>query len=115
MKDAAQRPVPERTVVFVVAGAGSEFREAVITNHAGEAILDNLALPAGDYTVTAYFGGIPTLDLDDVQYGDSSATGKLKVNPGNAAPTTGDDAVKSLAESRSRSPYSPTTTTWMAI
>ncbi len=65
LKDAAQRPVPERTVVFVVAGAGSEFREAVITNHAGEAILDNLALPAGDYTVTAYFGGIPTLDLDD--------------------------------------------------
>jgi hypothetical protein len=74
----------EKTVIFVITGSAGSASIPSITNLTGQAVLGNLPLPPGDYTVSAYFGqtvtlddGKTTLDLRDERYGPSSANGTL--------------------------------------
>jgi hypothetical protein len=73
LTDEFGRPLNERkTVFFVVAGGGGTF--PVVTDPAGQAILGDLPLPPGLYSVTAYFNGdipgvtTPGNPLSDVRY-----------------------------------------------
>jgi hypothetical protein len=81
----------QKTVFFVVSGSAGTYRTSVITDYAGRARLGPVPLPAGAYTVNAYFGRTITLDngqsltLADDLYGDSAATGTLTVTQEDAA------------------------------
>ena len=93
LADAAGNHLAEETMFFVVTGVSGSQSVAVITDFAGQAALENVNLPFGSYTVTAYFSGsiIPgTLVLDDARYTPSTATGSLALI--NNAPSVGDDA-----------------------
>jgi hypothetical protein len=83
LADANGRPLPEKTVIFVVSGPNGSASAAAITDFAGQASLVNLPLPPGSYTVSAVFGAPVTLhtgevlDLADERYSASSASGEL--------------------------------------
>ncbi|MGH2521700.1 MAG: Ig-like domain-containing protein, partial [Anaerolineales bacterium] len=82
LKDAAGRPLSEKTVFFVVSGTDGSYGVAVITDFAGRATLDRVPLPVGSYTINAYFSGIiplpaGTLSLDDERYQPATTTGSL--------------------------------------
>ncbi|HEX6383696.1 MAG TPA: Ig-like domain-containing protein, partial [Anaerolineae bacterium] len=95
LTDTNDRVIPERPVVIVFDGAGGGVAvgvEIVVTNHAGEAIIERIALPVASYTVKAYFSGQftvggETFAQEDAFYNPSSATGTLTITPGNIAPT----------------------------
>jgi hypothetical protein len=57
LRDATLRAVSERTVIFMLTGSGGAFSQAVSTNDAGQARLDAVPLPPGEYQVAVYFGG----------------------------------------------------------
>jgi hypothetical protein len=85
LKDAAGRPLGQKTVFFVVQGNGSSFSTSTITDYAGQGFLDAAPLPGGSYTVDAYFAGtIPlpegALTLDDERFLPSSASSALELN-----------------------------------
>ena len=82
--DSAGQPLLQKTVVFVVAGAGGTQTVTGFTNNAGQAALGAVTLPAGSYAVTAYFGTVisPTLDLTDDLYAGSTATATLTLSGG---------------------------------
>ena len=87
LSDGTGRLLRERTVVFVVSGANESTSQTVITNYLGEAPLEALDLPAGEYNLKAYFGGFvtlddnqTTLDLTDVRYQSSKAVGTVVLN-----------------------------------
>jgi VCBS repeat-containing protein len=92
---AGGRRLNEKTVFFVVTGAGGSLSRAVITNHEGTAVLGNLHLPVGSYNVTAYFSGLITLHsgiqltLDDAHYFPTTAVGTITIL--NSPPQAGDD------------------------
>jgi hypothetical protein len=75
-------PVGLRTVWFVVSGTGGTtggWTTTVTTNYLGQATLGVIPLPAGSYTVAAYFEGtfelLPTsttVTLTDSTYGESA-------------------------------------------
>ncbi|MEK7325430.1 MAG: Ig-like domain-containing protein, partial [Chloroflexota bacterium] len=95
LTDAADSPnhLAEETVFFVITGESGSQSVAVITDYAGRAVLSDVSLPFGSYTVNAYFSGsiIPgTLVLDDARYEPSTATGSLALI--NNVPSVGDDA-----------------------
>jgi hypothetical protein len=88
LADANGRPLPEKTVMFVVSGPNGSASTAAITNFAGQASLGALPLPPGSYTVRAVFAGPVTLhsgevlSLVDERYAASSAGGDLiLINP----------------------------------
>ena len=92
LRDAALRAISERTVIFVLTGSSGAFRQAVSTNYAGQARLDALPLPPGEYQVAAYFAGrVPLpgqpLTLEDNYYNPATAASRLTVAPGNSAPS----------------------------
>ena len=99
LTDAAGRPIPEATVFFVVYNPSATYATSVITDFAGRAPLGRLLLPAGSYTVDAYFSGtIPlpgqTVTLDDYRYTPSRASGSVIITPENASLVySGDTAV----------------------
>ncbi len=77
------RYLGEKSVVFVISGAGGAHSQAAITDYAGRASLGQLPLPPGEYTVNVYFSGsIPLhtgeiLTLTDARYNPSTASGTL--------------------------------------
>ncbi len=90
LTDGAGRRMGEKTIFFVINGAGGSYAAAEITDYVGEASLPGAPLPPGDYTVTAYFSGVvplpsATLVLTDERYEPSMTTGSLTITE-NAAP-----------------------------
>ncbi|MCL4266832.1 MAG: CSLREA domain-containing protein [Anaerolineae bacterium] len=77
------RYLGEKSVVFVINGAGGAHSQATITDYAGRASLGQLPLPPGEYSVNVYFSGsIPlhtgeVLTLDDARYNPSTTGGTL--------------------------------------
>jgi len=60
-QSASQRPLRDQTVFFTLSGLGGSLSSPAITDFAGRAVLTNVQLPPGTYTVTAEFLG--TLNL----------------------------------------------------
>ncbi len=91
VRDSANRPLNEKSVLFVVSGNGQTFVRSVIADLYGNAPLGDVPLPPGTYTVDAYFSGVisvgngQTVTLNDDTYQPSHATGTLTIN---AADTT---------------------------
>ncbi len=54
---AGGEPLSERTVAFILTGPGGPASTTAITDFLGRASLPKVALPAGTYTVKAYFSG----------------------------------------------------------
>ena len=54
---AGGEPVPERTIAFIITGPGGPAAATAITDFLGQALLPAVRLPAGTYTVKAYFAG----------------------------------------------------------
>jgi hypothetical protein len=89
LSDGTGRLLREQTIIFVLTGKNDptvSASQAAITNFLGEAELQALDLPLGEYDLTAYFSSFVTLndgislDLKDVRYGSSSAEGTLILN-----------------------------------
>ena len=93
---AGERRLAEKSVFFVVTGSEGSMSAVVITDNQGEAVLNNLMLPAGTYNVMAYFSGViplhtgVTVTLDDDRYLPSTTSGTL-TQP-NTPPQAVDDA-----------------------
>ena len=91
LKDDETRPIPAKTVFFVLTGAQTDAVHD-ITNDQGRAIMLAPVLPAGTYSVTAYFAGtMPTVTgqstIVDARYNpsqSSQATGALIITPETA-------------------------------
>jgi hypothetical protein len=90
-----RRRLSERTVFFIISDGQRAFRVPVITDYAGRAVLGNVALPPGTYTVDVYFNGqIPldggqTVTLADDRYWPAMASSELVLE--NTAPIAVDD------------------------
>jgi hypothetical protein len=86
------RRLGEKTIFFVITGAGGSFSQAVITDYSGRAVLGNLPLPPGEYTVQASFSGVITLHtgetitLNDARYNPATTTGTLTLLESNSPP-----------------------------
>jgi PKD repeat protein len=96
LRDANGQAISARTLVFVLQGGATVYREAAASNYAGTATVAP-ALPPGVYAVTATFAlpvsvGGQQLDLADSRYAGSFASGTVVILPGNAAPAARDDA-----------------------
>jgi VCBS repeat-containing protein len=93
---AGDRRLAEKNVIFVVTGSGGSLSKAVITNYVGEAILDDINLPAGTYNATASFSGMITLHtgltltFNDERYLPSTTSGMITLP--NTPPQSADDA-----------------------
>ncbi|MBI3745680.1 MAG: choice-of-anchor C family protein [Chloroflexi bacterium] len=62
LTDANSVPVTQRTLYFVVSGGGGSWTTMALTDYLGRALVGAIPLPAGGYTITAYFNGsIPLL------------------------------------------------------
>ncbi len=90
LTDGTGRRMGEKTVFFVITGAGGSYAAAEITDYAGRAFLTSAPLPPGDYTVTAYFSGVvplpsATLMLTDERYEPSTASASFTI-AANAGP-----------------------------
>jgi hypothetical protein len=85
-----QRRLLFQTVMFVVSGGGRTFATASITDFQGRAPLGPVALPAGTYSVVAYFGqAVPvgngqTVTLDNDRYNPSTSNTATLVLQGDA-------------------------------
>jgi hypothetical protein len=84
LSDVDGRRLGEKTVFFTASGAGGTQFVSVITDYAGRAVLERLALPAGDFTLKAQFSGtvaLPgqTLNLQDERYNPSTVNGSLSI------------------------------------
>ena len=84
LTDSQGRRLREKNVIFIVANEDDRYVLSTITNLVGDAPLGLVPLPAGDYSVTAYFSGsIPLLGeplvLDDVNYLPSTTMGTLRI------------------------------------
>jgi hypothetical protein len=86
VRDSANRALREKSVFFVVSGNGQTFARSVIADLYGNALLGAVPLPAGVYTVDAYFSGVipvgngQTVTLNDDFYLPSHATGTVTLN-----------------------------------
>ena len=93
---AGARRLTEKTVFLVVTGSGGSLSRALITDNEGKVVLGDLNLPAGTYSVIAYFSGSITLhngemlELDDERYLATTASGTLTIL--NTPPQSADDA-----------------------
>jgi hypothetical protein len=95
LTDLTGRRLGEKTLFFVISGAGGTHSAAIISDFAGRAVLGDVPLPAGTYNVAVYFSGnVPlpgeSLTLDDLRYQPASATGSLTLL--NNPPTANDDS-----------------------
>ena len=85
LADATGRPLGEKIIFFVVSGPGGSFSTAEIADYAGRAVLGDVPLLHGTYTVQAYFSGAillstgETVTLEDDRYLPSNATTTLNV------------------------------------
>ena len=84
LTDSQGRRLREKNVIFIVANEDDRYVLSTITNLVGDAPLGLVPLPAGDYSVMAYFSGsIPlageSLVLDDLNYLPSAAMGTLRI------------------------------------
>jgi hypothetical protein len=85
LTDATGRRLSEKTVFFVVTGPAGSYSVAEITDYAGRAMLGNVPLLHGAYTVNAYFSGPillstgETVTLEDDRYLPSSDSATLTV------------------------------------
>jgi hypothetical protein len=74
--DSAGRALGGKSVFFVIHNATNTFATSVIADFQGNAILGVVPLPAGTYTVDAYFNGTiplnPSITLTDDYYASSS-------------------------------------------
>jgi hypothetical protein len=86
LTDAAahQRPLRERTLIFVLTDdSGEAISQAVITDYLGRAPLGPLSMPPGTYQLDVYFSGVvpmgngETVQLNDIRYLPSTATGSV--------------------------------------
>jgi hypothetical protein len=79
VRDSSGRALGGRTVFFIVHNGTDSFATAVIADFVGNAALGTVPLPAGTYTVDAYFNGTipvsPPISLSDDYYESSSRTG----------------------------------------
>ena len=96
--DSSGRPLAGKSVFFVVHNSGTTFARSVIADFQGYAPLGSLSLPAGNYTVDAYFGStisLPstTLNLSDDYYFGSASTGSA-LTIDNTPPTITASATK---------------------
>ena len=96
LRDSTNRPLGGKAVAFVVSGNGQQMVRPVIADHWGDAALGPVSLPAGAYTVTAFFGGGQTVLAADENYAPSQSTPvTLTINSGvpptiNASATNAD-------------------------
>jgi len=78
-RDSSGRALGGRSVFFIVHNGTNLFATSVIADFAGNAALGTVPLPAGTYTVDAYFNGIipvsPAITLSDDYYESSSDSG----------------------------------------
>ncbi|MEZ4622234.1 MAG: C25 family cysteine peptidase [Caldilineaceae bacterium] len=85
LRDSANRALSEKSVLFVVSGSGETAVRTVITDLYGNAPLGDVVLPAGSYTVNAYFGDVVALGngesvtLTDDNYQPSRDTAPLTI------------------------------------
>ncbi|HTP00213.1 MAG TPA: PxKF domain-containing protein [Anaerolineales bacterium] len=78
--DSSGNPLAGKSVFFIVQNASNTLARSVIADFQGNAPLGTVALPAGTYSVSAYFSGTiplsPTpITLVDTNYGSSSSVG----------------------------------------
>jgi hypothetical protein len=102
LKDAQGRPLGQKTIFFVVSGNQSlTYAASVIGDFAGQASLGRPPLPAGSYTVSAYFGGaIPlptgTISLDDERYDPAQGSLSLELGSSTLDCSTASPSVPSI-------------------
>ncbi|MDQ4077947.1 MAG: PKD domain-containing protein, partial [Chloroflexota bacterium] len=84
LTDALGRRLLAETVFFIVTdGLGNTYTLSTITNHIGQAFLDEVPLPPGTYSVAVHFSGeiqLPSgtiVTLNDVRYMPTSMTDSL--------------------------------------
>ena len=91
--DAANLPISEQTVFFIISGNGVNLGLPVITDYIGRAPLGTINLAPGTYTVNAYYSGIiplpgGSIKLNDFRYNPATApstgSGTLIVTPEDA-------------------------------
>lgn len=79
VRDSAGRALGGKSVFFVIHNGTNSFATSVIADFQGNAALGIVPLPAGTYTVDAYFNGTiplnPSITLSDDYYESSSRTG----------------------------------------
>jgi hypothetical protein len=85
VRDSSGRALGGKSVFFIVHNATDSFATSVIADYLGNAALGEVPLPAGVYTVDAYFSGtIPvssSITLSDDYYESSSRVGlSLQIN-----------------------------------
>ncbi len=86
LRDVQNRPLREESVIFLVSDGSNSYNVPIITDFSGRARLRNVPLPAGAYTVDAYFSGnIPlpggALTIVDALYNPSTASASLTLTP----------------------------------
>jgi CSLREA domain-containing protein len=100
--DGTGRRLGQKTVIFVISGEYGSTSQTVITNYLGEAPLEALYLPPGEYAVRAYFSGNvvlhdgTSLDLEDVRYTPAAPANAI-VTLINHAPICSNVAASSLS------------------
>ncbi len=79
VRDSAGRALGGKSVFFVIHNGTNTFATSVIADYQGNAALGIVSLPAGTYTVDAYFNGTiplsPSITLTDDYYQSSSRLG----------------------------------------
>ncbi len=99
LTDATGRRLGEKSVFFIVSGSNGVYSTVEITDFAGRAVLHSVVLPAGDYSLEAFFSGfIPlpggALTVEDERYHPSTISGSLGLAPEDATVIyTGDTLV----------------------
>ncbi len=86
LRDGSGTPISGEPVVFIVNGPGGPYTSVSRTTIAGRAEPEQITVPPGRFTITAYFGGsIPlsdgTVNLSNERY--SSASTSVVVNAGS--------------------------------
>ena len=85
LRDSTNRPLGGKSVAFVVSGNGQQLVRPVIADHWGDASLGLLSLPAGTYTVTAFFAGGQSVLVADENYTESQSA-PVTLNVSNGTP-----------------------------
>jgi hypothetical protein len=110
VRDSSGRALGGRSVFFIVHNSTDSFVRSVIADFAGNAALGTVSLPAGTYTVDAYFNGTipvsPSITLSDDYYESSSQLGtSLTIVADTTLPT-----ITATATRADNTPY--TADTW---
>lgn len=110
VRDSDGRALGGKSVVFIVHNSTDSFAKSVIADFQGNAALGDVPLPAGTYTVDAYFNGTiplnPAITLSDDYYESSSDLGSTLTISGDNNPPT----ITATATNADSTPY--TANTW---